>query len=112
MSTRREKEQMYSAFYTSLKNFLYNSSGENIGGVARWGSRTTGEHRDDSDLDVIFWVVGDPAKQNVYDDLIDKMKKTLGVNADTGTSGNVIKIWKKGIKCDLRLLTNQDIKIR
>ncbi len=110
MSIRREAEQTYSAFYTSLKNFLYNSSGENIGGVARWGSRTTGEHRDDSDLDVIFWIVGNPDKQGVYDDLIDKLKKTLKVNADTGTSGNVTKIWKKGIKCDLRLLTESGYK--
>ena len=110
MSERREGEQTYSAFYTSLKNFFYNSSGKNVGGVARWGSRTTGEHKDDSDLDVIFWIVGNPAKQQVYDDLIDKMKKTLKVNADKGSSKNVIKIWKKGIKCDLKLLTESEYR--
>ncbi len=57
MTVRRESEQMYSSFYKSLKNFLYYSLGERIGGVARWGSRTTGSHRDRSDLDVIFLII-------------------------------------------------------
>ncbi len=83
---------------------------KNIGGVARWGSRTTGDHRDKSDLDVIFWIVGNPSKQKVYSDLVDKLIKTLKVNADTGTIGNVIKIWKRSIKCDLRLLAESEYR--
>ncbi len=110
MSIRREEEQKYSAFYKSLKNFLYNNSGYKIGGVARWGSRTTGEHRDKSDLDVIFWIVGNPSKQSVYPDLIDKLKRIFNVNADTGSSYNVIKIWIEGIKCDLRLLFESEYR--
>jgi len=110
MSIRREAEQKYSAFYKSIKNFLHNNSGYNIGGVARWGSRTTGEHKDKSDLDVIFWIVGNPFKQKVYTDLIDKLKKILNVNANTGSSKNVIKIWKEGIKCDLKLLTELEYR--
>jgi len=110
MSIRREAEQKYSAFYKSLKNFLYNNSGFDIGGVARWGSRTTGEHKDKSDLDVIFWIVGDPSKQKVYTELIVKLKKILKVNANTGSSKNVIKIWKEKITCDLVLLSKSDYK--
>jgi len=110
MSIRREAEQKYSAFYNSLKNFLYSNSGYKIRGVARWGSRTTGEHRDKSDLDVIFWITGDPTKQKVYADLIDKLKKILKVNVNTGSSKNVIKIWKEGITCDLVLLSESDYK--
>ncbi|KKL84689.1 hypothetical protein LCGC14_1962210 [marine sediment metagenome] len=110
MSIRREEEQKYSAFYNGLKNFLNNNSGYNIGGVARWGSRTTGEHRDKSDLDVIFWIIGNPSKQIVYPDLIDKLKRILKVNTDTGSSKIVIKIWKEGISCDLRLLSESDYR--
>ncbi len=110
MSIRREAEQMYSAFYNSLKNFLYNNSGYKIGGVARWGSRTTGAHKNKSDLDVIFWIVGDPTKQKVYADLIDKLKKILKVNVNVGSSKNVIKIWKESITCDLVLLSRSDYK--
>ncbi|MFX1344633.1 MAG: hypothetical protein ACFFBC_00475 [Promethearchaeota archaeon] len=79
MSTRREKEQMYSAFYTSLKNILYNSAGYNIEGVARWGSRTTGDYRGDSDLDVIFWIIGKPIKQKVYENLIQKQQVSSAI---------------------------------
>ncbi len=110
MSIRREAERKYSAFYNSLKNFFHNNSGYNIGGVARWGSRTTGEHRDKSDLDVIFWIIGNPSKHNVYPDLIDKLKKILKVNANAGSSNNVIKIWKEGIICDLRLRSESDYR--
>ncbi len=88
MSIRREAEQKYSALYNSLKNFLNNNSGYNIGGVARWGSRTTGVHRDKSDLDVIFWIIRNPSKQKIYPNLVDKLKKILKVNANTGSRVN------------------------
>ncbi|MGQ4876298.1 MAG: hypothetical protein ACP6IY_19730 [Promethearchaeia archaeon] len=108
MAVRREGEQRYSAFYESLKNFLYYNSGYNVGGVARWGSRTTGDHKDKSDLDVIFWIIGDPPKHEVYPQLIEKLKKILNVHADFGSSRNVIKIWKDWITCDLVLLTRSE----
>ncbi|KKL53370.1 hypothetical protein LCGC14_2276120 [marine sediment metagenome] len=110
MSIRREAELKYSAFYNSLKNFLNYNSGYKIGGVARWGSRTTGEHRDKSDLDVIFWIVRNPSKQKIYLALINKLKKTLKVNTDIGSSSNVIKIWKEGVTCDLVLLSESDYR--
>ncbi len=105
MSNRREGDQRYSAFYDSLRNFLYNNSGQPVRGVARWGSRTTGTYGNHSDLDVIFWIQGDPSKTSVYPDLVDKLKQILKVNADIGSSYNVINIWKTGINCDLVLCT-------
>ena len=59
-----------------------------------------------------IFVVGvrDPTKQKVYADLIDKLKKILKVNVNTGSSKNVIKIWKEGITCDLVLLSESDYK--
>ncbi len=110
MSERRESEQRYSAFYTSLKNFLYKNSGLPVRGVARWGSRTTGNHRDRSDLDVIFWIQANPSKESVYPGLVDKLKLVLKVNADIGRSYNVINIWKPGISCDLVLLMEREYR--
>lgn len=110
MSNRREAEQIYSAFYESLRNFLYNNSGLEVGGVARYGSRTTGTHKDKSDLDVIFWITGNPSKKNVYPDLIEKLKGVMRVNADIGGSYNVINIWKKDLSCDLVLLTESQYR--
>ena len=52
MSIRRQYEQRYAAFWRSLANFLRNSSGFKVSGVARQGSRNIGTHRDRSDLDV------------------------------------------------------------
>ena len=104
MSVRREFEQRYARFWRSLRNFMLNSAGFPVSGVARRGSRSNGTHRDKSDLDVIFAISGDPPKQNVYPILVERIKKTLKVNADIGSSYNVIKIWKS-IKCDLALRT-------
>lgn len=108
MSERRQLEQEYSAFYYSLKNFLNYNSGFSVGGVARWGSRTTGEHRNRSDLDVIFWIHGNPSKREVYPRLVDMLKSVLKVNADIGGSYHAINIWKTDISCDLVLLTETE----
>ncbi|MHA1269287.1 MAG: hypothetical protein ACTSPY_05815 [Candidatus Helarchaeota archaeon] len=104
MTERNEREQRYSAFYTKLKSFLYYNSSFDVGGVARWGSRTTGNHRNDSDLDVIFWIRRDPQKEIVYPKLISEIKQHLKVHSDIGSDYNVIKIWDTKIKCDLVLL--------
>lgn len=106
MAERREQEQMYSNFYNNMKNFLYNNSKFDVRGVARTGSRTTGQHRDSSDLDVIFWIKGNPSKTQVYPSLVAELKSGLKVHADIGSSYNVIKLWKTDIKCDLVLLTD------
>lgn len=103
MAIRRQQEQQYARFFRSLRNFLENSSGFPVIGVARTGSRTRGTHRDKSDLDVYFSVTNDPTKQQVYPLLVERLKKTLKVNAAIGKSYNVINIWKKDINCDLIL---------
>lgn len=103
MSVRREFEQRYAKFWRSLRNFMLNSAGFPVSGVARKGSRARGKHNDKSDLDVIFAISGDLPKQDVYPILVQRIKKTLKVNADIGRSYNVIKIWKSSIKCDLVL---------
>ena len=48
MSIRRQYEQRYAAFWRSLVNFLRNSSGFPISGIARGGSRREGYHRNKS----------------------------------------------------------------
>ncbi|MHA1272762.1 MAG: hypothetical protein ACTSQS_04945 [Promethearchaeota archaeon] len=84
MVINREVEARSSAFYKRLTSFLYYNSGYSIGGIARSSSRASGQHRDISNLDVIFWIRMD---------------------------NNVVKIWKKGIKCDLVLLPEFEYKI-
>lgn len=110
MSTRRRYEQGYASFWRSLKNFLLNSSGFNVSGVARVGSRGEGTHKDKSDLDVIFAIAGNPLKTKVYPPLVERLKKGFNVNADIGRSYNIIKIWKKQIKCDLALRSEAKFK--
>ena len=110
MSTRREYEQRYASFWRSLKNFLQHNTKFSVSGVARAGSRREGTHRDKSDLDVIFAISGDPSKKEVYPSLVDLLKKVLNVNADIGSSYNVIKIWKNRISCDLRLRTESNFR--
>ena len=105
MAIRRQQEQQYAHFFRSLAHFLQNSAGFPVSGVARTGSRTNGMHRDRSDLDVYFCISGDPPKEQVYPPLMERLKKTLKVNADIGRSYNVINIWKEDINCDLVLYT-------
>lgn len=107
MGERREFEQRYASIWRSIGNFLRNSSGLRIGGVARTGSRRRMNHRPDSDLDIIFWVSGDPGKNQVYPDLVDRLKKVLRVNAWIGSSYNVINISKDTLEIDLVLVSQK-----
>ncbi|MHA1283186.1 MAG: hypothetical protein ACTSQP_11835 [Promethearchaeota archaeon] len=111
MVINREVEARSSAFYKRLTSFLYYNSGYSIGGIARSSSRASGQHRDISNLDVIFWIRGDPSKTDVYMDLIEKLRSIMNLNANKGMDSNVVKIWKKGIKCDLVLLPEFEYKI-
>jgi predicted nucleotidyltransferase len=110
MSTRREYEQGYALFYRSLANFLKNSAGFPVSGVARRGSRYKGTHRDKSDLDVIFAISENPSKREVYPPLIERLKKTMNVRADVGSSYNALNIWKDRISCNLVLRTQTQFR--
>jgi len=110
MSTRRTYEEGYASFWRSLKNFLLHNSGFKVSGVARSGSRREGTHRDKSDLDVIFAIAGDPSKRDVYPALVERLKSSFNVNADIGSSYNVIKIWKTQISSDLVLRSESDFR--
>jgi hypothetical protein len=90
MSFRRQFEQGYTSFWRRLANFMRNSSGFPLSGVAHRGSRSTGQHKDKSDLDVIFAISGDPPKGEVYPLLVERLKKTLKVNADIGSRISLI----------------------
>jgi len=105
MSVRREFEQRYARFWRSLANFLRNSSGFPISGVAREGSRRRGTHHDRSDLDVIFAISGDPPKSQVYPLLVERLITIMNVQARIGTSYNAVKIQKEQIRCDLVIQT-------
>ena len=104
MSKRRELEQQASTFAKKVDNFLHNSTNHPIHGVARQGSRKEGTHRDDSDLDMVFSIAGDPGRDEIYPDLIKKISKTLNVEAFSGEDGNVINITKGDLEVDLVLL--------
>ena len=93
-----------------MLDFLWNSSSFPVSGVARRCSRSRGTHRNKSDLDAIFAISGNPSKREVYPPLVGRLKKTLKVNADTGSSYNVIKIWKKQVSCDLVLRTESEFR--
>ncbi len=110
MSIRRQYEQSYASFWRSLANFLRNSSGFKVSGVARQGSRNIGTHRDRSDLDVIFAIQDNPSKRDVYSPLVERIKKTMDIHADIGDDYNVIKIWKNQVSCDLVLRNQNDFQ--
>lgn len=74
------------------------------------GSRQNGRHRDESDMDIIFSITGDPEKREIYPKLINKLKTVLNVEADIGTSYNVIKIRDAPLKVDLVLRTEKEYK--
>ena len=104
MSKRRELEQQASSFAKKIDNFLHKNTNLKIHGVAGQGSRKDGKHRDDSDLDIIFSIAEDPSRDEIYPDLIDKISKTLTVDASLGKHGNVINITKGDLEVDLVLL--------
>jgi len=110
MSVRREFEQRYARFWRRLANFLRETSGFRISGVAREGSRRWGTHEDRSDLDVIFAISGDPAKTDIYPMLIGRLESRFNVEARTGSSYNAIKIRKEQLRCDLLLKTQAEFQ--
>lgn len=107
MAERREKEQQYSSLRKSLGNFLRHNSGLSVSGAALMGSRRRGDHTAKSDMDVIFAITGDPQKKDVYPKLVKKLESGMNVQAEIGSSYNVIKIKKGPLKVDLVLRTEK-----
>ena len=110
MAERREYEQRYSALRESLGNFLRHNSGFSVSAASLMGSRRTGIHRDESDMDIIFTIQGDPPKTAVYPKLIEKLEQVVKVHAEPGTSYNVVKIKDGPLKVDLVLKTEEEYR--
>lgn len=104
MSKRRELEHQASSLAKKIDHFLHENTNLTIHGVARQGSRKEGTHKDDSDLDIVFAISGDPDREKIYPDLAEKLEKGMNVQADLGENGNVINIKKGKLDIDLVLL--------
>ncbi len=107
MSNRRELEQQASSLAKKLDKFLHANTDLKIHGVARQGSRKEGTHRDDSDLDIVFAISGDPNKGEIYPNLAEKLKNGMNIQAELGDEKNVINIKKGDLEIDLVLLSKE-----
>jgi predicted nucleotidyltransferase len=110
MSSRRVSDQRYASIWRSIGNFLRNNTGLGVGGVARAGSRRRGDYNMDSDLDIIFWIPGNPRKEEVYPALVQRLRQGLNVAASIGRSYNVINVEKEGLRIDLVLRTEYEFR--
>ena len=109
IAERREYAQRYKKLWKSLSKWLIEKSEWKIGGVAKEGSRREGDFKDRSDLDMDFWIAEPYRKQNVYYDIIPKLRRDfIGSQVQTGSSGNVIKFSQNGLKVDLVLLPKKE----
>lgn len=105
MAERREKAQQYKKLWTSLANWLRSNSGWKIGGVAKEGSRRRGDFKDHSDVDIDFWISGPYDKQQVYDNIIPKLRNNYpGSQVQKGGNQNVLKFAYKGLLAEIILL--------
>ncbi len=105
MSTRRERDQKYSAKWKSLLHFMQHNTGLHVGSVAKVGSRRAGTPSEYSDLDIIFYIPGDPPKQQTYSKLIELIPKQFeGATAKFGTTYNVIDMKLDDLEFDIVLL--------
>ena len=108
MTERREYAQQYKKLWKSLGNWLKNSTGWKVGGVAKEGTRRSGNFKNKSDLDIDFWISEQCMKQNVYDNIIPKLRSSYpGSQVQKGTSQNVIKFAYKGLKVEIILLPHE-----
>jgi hypothetical protein len=109
MAENREKSQQYKKIWNALANWLKNSTGWKVGGVAKEGSRRSGTFTSKSDLDVDFWISETYDKQRVYDDIIPKLRKSFpNSHVQKGGSENVLKFSFKGNKTDIVLLPKKE----
>ncbi len=111
MEERREYAQRYKNLWRSLSNWLKNSSGWKVGGVAKEGSRREGDFNNKSDLDMDFWISEPYQKQKVYDDIMPKLRKSYkDSQVQKGQSENVVKFSFNGLKVDIVLLPKKEFK--
>jgi len=111
MGERREYAQRYKKLWKSLSEWLKNSSGWKVGGIAKEGSRREGDFKDKSDLDMDFWIAETYQKQKVYDDIMPKLRRDYtGSQVQKGRSENVIKFAYNGLKVDIVLLSKNEFK--
>jgi len=111
MNEQREKAQQYKKLWKSLSVWLKNESGWKIGGVGKVGSRRRGDFKPKSDMDVNFWISDIYRKQDVYDDLLPKLRGGFpGSQAQKGTSQNVLKFAYNGLKVDIKLVSHAEFK--
>jgi hypothetical protein len=109
MSENREIAQQYKKKWKALANWLKNSTGYKVGGVTKEGSRRDGTFTSKSDLDVDFWISETYNKQQVYDDIIPKLRKSFpNSQVQKGSSKNVLKFSYKGKKTDIVLLPKKE----
>lgn len=105
MATGREKDQKYSAKWKSLVNFMQKNTGLGVGSVAKAGSRREGTPTEYSDLDIIFFIPGDPSKEKIYLKLIELIPKNFdGAKVDFGKNRNVINLNLDDLEFDIVLL--------
>jgi len=77
----------------------------------RAGSRRRGNHRNKSDLDIIFTVAGDPPKKNIYPMIASNLKYGFPrAHIEIGSSYNVINMKIEDLDFDVVLLTEEEFK--
>ncbi|MBD3216203.1 MAG: hypothetical protein GF311_26555 [Candidatus Lokiarchaeota archaeon] len=102
-------EDRYHRLWRSIYNVLTHQ-GLKISRVAKAGSRAKQQYRPDSDMDIIFAVVGDPSKREFYPKLIKVMNDNFRTeHVYPGDSYNVVHIdFIRGGKFVLVLLTEKE----
>ncbi|MHA1221661.1 MAG: nucleotidyltransferase domain-containing protein [Candidatus Heimdallarchaeaceae archaeon] len=111
MTTKRERGQQYSSKWRSLVNFMQHNTGLSVGSVAKAGSRRKGTPSEYSDLDIIFFIRGDPSRETIYAKLIKLIEKNFeNATARFGTSRNVIKMKLDNLEFDIVLLPEHKFK--
>jgi len=95
--------------WKSIVNVLQNS-GLKVSRIAKAGTRADQAHRYESDMDVIFAVVGNPDKRSFYPQLITALNSNFPLERVYESSKyNIICMdFNKGINFDLVLLTEYE----
>lgn len=105
MTTSQQKQQQYRSKWIKIQNFLKNNTGYKIAGVARAGSTVQGGWTLDSDLDIRFAIAGDPSKDTIYSDLVEKLQNVYTyAEVEIGGSRNVINMTIGDLEFDIILL--------
>lgn len=107
MVERKENVHRYQKLWKSIVIWLTNKSGWNVGGASKEDRR--GDLDDRSDMDIDFWISKPHQKQEVYEDLIPKLRnKYRGSQVVKSTNQNVIMFVYDGVKIDINLLPKKE----